>query len=249
MEGLTRLNKTDMRILSYNEDTGTIASAILLFLIVTGMMAGLILIGRRFKFAGYIFAGLPALLGVVIAVSTLSSENAYVAGYGFLTAWIFAIVIALSNAFLILLPRFRRAAVIGSLTGLMLLVSFYATYGVGYFFGYANWNSEMVQIGPNVTASYVVVFDINANQTQINDFVENVLSISDANRGHKFRPGLQSLTAVSVEDREAYSLQWDPSGEIADITQLKDRIKASPIVWRTFENIAPNDIKLERQIP
>ena len=103
----------------------------------------------------------------------------------------------------------------------------------------------MVQIEPGVEANYAVLFNISAEPARINDFIENILSTPDPRGGHSFRPGLQSLTAVSVEEHAGYSLQWDGTAAATDITNLKNRIKASPIVWQTFENIAPSNIKLE----
>lgn len=102
----------------------------------------------------------------------------------------------------------------------------------------------MVRFGPEVQASYVVLFKDDATDQQIFEFVTNVLSTPDPRGGHAHMPGLGSLLKVEVDGYDGYALQFQSEAKEGEIAAIKKRVKFSPIVFRTYEDLAPDQINV-----
>src|SRR5438132_196742 len=111
-------------------------SFVILLFTAVGIIAAFGLIAQRFRTAGYVFVGVPPVIGIALGVSTLIAPNGYVADYGFGEAWILAFLLGLSSAVLVVIRRLRRTAIMGCISAAMLLLAFYVTFGFGYVLGF-----------------------------------------------------------------------------------------------------------------
>jgi hypothetical protein len=130
----------------------------------------------------------------------------------------------------------------GLLFALFWVSSMYATLRVSRHF--VTWDQEVVSLGPQVPSSLVVLFRRKATPQEIGRFVTNTVSRPDPRGGHAHLPGMRSLASIRVGKHEGYALQLDASIRPEDREFLLGRVRDSAIVWKVFENVAPNDIVL-----
>jgi hypothetical protein len=102
----------------------------------------------------------------------------------------------------------------------------------------------MVSVGPDVKANVVVLFRDDASDQAIYDFVTNAVATPHPGGGSQHLPGMQSLLRVRVGTHDGYAIGLRSDITPAEWRFIDQRIKSSPIVWRTFNNTAPNDIVL-----
>lgn len=106
-------------------------------------------------------------------------------------------------------------------------------------------DSNMRPIGPEVRASLVLYFKKDVTRDQTIAFYDEVLSRPDPEgRGHDHPPGVQSTLLVSTQGHEGYALTFFPNATEEQRRSLRDAIKASPLVYKVFENVSPADIKI-----
>jgi ketosteroid isomerase-like protein len=103
-----------------------------------------------------------------------------------------------------------------------------------------------VRGGPDIKAGLVVVFKIATTDRQINEFWRSVLQMADqSERNHRFRDGIRSASRVPpIEGQEALAISYDDAVTQAQKEDLKTRIEGASPVYKLFEDIAPNKIKL-----
>jgi hypothetical protein len=148
----------------------------------------------------------------------------------------------------LMLLAIRRSRSAGKFCLLMILaltLTFYATIAVANRLG--AWDDSMVSVGPDVRASLVILFDKEATDNEMTEFVATVLSTPHPGGGYANRPGMQSLLKVSVENREGYAVQFQADATKGQISFVKELASRSPIVWRIYEDIAPDQIELKEE--
>jgi hypothetical protein len=103
----------------------------------------------------------------------------------------------------------------------------------------------MEPIGPDVKASFVIYFNSGVTQEQINDFSARVLSRPRADgRGHYLPEGVRTFLRVSaVSGHEAIAITFFPNATAEQRQNLISDVKASPLVYRVIESVAPSDVK------
>ncbi len=102
---------------------------------------------------------------------------------------------------------------------------------------------EMLSIGPDVRYDLLIFFNTNATHDQIETFSNEVLSYSTRD-GHWPRPGVGGILRVAaVQGHEAVAVSFFSSATDAERTDIKSRVRSSPIVYRVMENVVPMTVK------
>jgi hypothetical protein len=100
-------------------------------------------------------------------------------------------------------------------------------------------------IGPTVKADLLVYFKRDLSQGQINDFINNVISIPDREgRGYDLPAGVRTrLRLRPVEGHEGIAITFFPNATKEQREELLSSIKTSPLVFRVLENTIPDNVK------
>ena len=103
----------------------------------------------------------------------------------------------------------------------------------------------MQPIGPDVKASFVIYFNRSVTPEQINDFSKNVLSRARSDgRGDHLSEGVRTfLRASSVDGHEAIAITFFPNATAQQRESLIRDVKASPLVYKVLEDVAPDEVK------
>ena len=103
---------------------------------------------------------------------------------------------------------------------------------------------QMRPIGPNVKASFVFYFKGDVTSEQIRAFDKEVLSVPHPEgRGEYQAPGVQSTLLVSVPGHMGYAITFHANATREQRERLMAEVKASPLVYKVLEGVAPDDVK------
>lgn len=101
----------------------------------------------------------------------------------------------------------------------------------------------MVPIGPDVKTNLVIFFNVDATHDQIENFWQETLS-TKSKQGHWPRDGIsQILRLLPVQEHEGIAVTFFPNATPAQREEIKARVKSSPLVYKVFEDVIPQDIK------
>ena len=103
----------------------------------------------------------------------------------------------------------------------------------------------MAPIGPDVKASLVIYFQSGVTRDQISAFSDAVLSRPDpAGRGYDLATGVQSRLRVGpVQGHEGIAITFFADATSEQRERLMAEVKASPLVYKVLEGVAPDDVK------
>jgi len=188
-----------------------------------------------------VFALVGATSGAALAFAE-THQWGYVVSYDAFAILLFSPVVGAISLLFMMSRRSRRFGQFG----LAMVLSLLSTFSVGLVVAnqLGAWNEPMISFGPDVPASLVVVFQSSSSNSDISSFVDSVIGTPRPSGGHTHLPGLGSVAKISVGTHDAYALQFMPDATSQQKDEIRRRIAASPIVWRTFENIAPEKIVL-----
>lgn len=106
---------------------------------------------------------------------------------------------------------------------------------------------DKVKVGPDATASLVIYFKLGTIEEQVEKFNQEILSEPRADgRGKHFKYGIGSYLRLSPRQANGH---WAIAiSFLADATEeerkdLDQVLKTNELVYKVFENIAPEDIK------
>ena len=104
---------------------------------------------------------------------------------------------------------------------------------------------QMRPTGPDVKASFVFYFQRGATRDQISSFSDNVLKGAPhpEGRGHYMPEGVQSILAVGVDEHQGYAITFHRDAKPEQRERLIAKVKASPLVYKVLEGVAPDDVK------
>ena len=113
--------------------------------------------------------------------------------------------------------------------------------------------APIVQIGPASTADLVIYFQPGTSEEQISAFNASYVNIVRADgRGSIFRDGISGylrLLRSQAHGYDAIAITFRPDLPAEQRQRQRDSMRASPIVYRIFENIAPDQINEDDSLP
>ena len=179
------------------------------------------------------------VLGIVIVAS---EANGYVASMTFLL--IFLVVLALSGI-LLLAGVIALAAEphkkIGAsllLSAVLLFAGFLASGFVAKTFEIGAYREEpMISLIPDIGNK--VIFKKDVSEEAISKFWEETISTERSDgRGYEHLPGIRGIARVVAENgHETLVLSYFPGATEEQISYIRKKIKASPIVEEYLENV------------
>lgn len=75
-------------------------------------------------------------------------------------------------------------------------------------------------------------------------FDENIL-MKPVKGGHWVRDGVQTVFGIDKNGYEGFGITFRPNATKEQREDIKKRLEESPIVYKVFENVVPNEVKLE----
>ena len=102
----------------------------------------------------------------------------------------------------------------------------------------------MISMGPEVAASLVIFFKKEATGDQIYEFGRTVTGIPDKKgSGYWFLPGMASRVGVDINDYKGVAVVYTANATEEEKAFIEKRVSKSPIVYKIYKNVVPNDIK------
>lgn len=107
-----------------------------------------------------------------------------------------------------------------------------------------NSNNEMIHTGPDKFTSLVVFFKKEATREEIENFYNHVISVPRPDRrGRNLPDGVALQYLVRNGDHEGVGMTFSTEATPEQREKLKKAIEESPIVYKVYENVVPNEIK------
>lgn len=106
-------------------------------------------------------------------------------------------------------------------------------------------SDEMYHYGPDRESDIVFYFNRGTTNEQINDFLDNQLSDPQPSGGHWPKPGVEVTFMVRAQDFEGYAITLRPDATDEERGNILGVLNKSPLIYKVFENITPNNIILD----
>lgn len=104
-------------------------------------------------------------------------------------------------------------------------------------------NDRKIDIGPDVEANLVVFFKKDVNSDEIFDFHRTVIGVPESNgTGFSSLPGMMSVVRIIISGHQGEAIEFKPRASDEEKMFVKNRVLESPIVFRVYENVVPNEI-------
>jgi hypothetical protein len=103
----------------------------------------------------------------------------------------------------------------------------------------------MYPIGPGVKASLVIFFKTDVSDSQVESFLDEVLT-DNAPDGHQFvdKSGVGTILRITdVQKHKGIAVTFLEKATDEQRRQIKSMVIASPMVYKIFENVEPNNLK------
>jgi hypothetical protein len=102
----------------------------------------------------------------------------------------------------------------------------------------------MIEFGPDKFTSLAVFFKKEATREQIETFYKDVISVSRPDlRGQELPEGVALRYQIRNGDYEGVGITFSKDATSEQREQLKRAVESSPIVYKIYENVVPNEIK------
>jgi hypothetical protein len=105
-------------------------------------------------------------------------------------------------------------------------------------------SDEMIKFGPDKFTSLVIFFRKEATREQIETFYNDVISVSRPElRGYDLPEGVVLKYQIRNGGYEGVGITFSTDATPEQREKLKKAIESSPIIFRVYENVVPNEIK------
>ncbi len=102
---------------------------------------------------------------------------------------------------------------------------------------------DKVHIGPEAKADLVFFFKIGVSPNEINEFQRTVTGLpGKSGTGHSSLPGVMSEVMFYKGEYRGEALRFKLNASEEERTFVKSRIQGSPLIFRVYENVVPNEI-------
>jgi hypothetical protein len=103
---------------------------------------------------------------------------------------------------------------------------------------------DKIRMGPEARADIVYFFKNGVTHDEINEFQRTVMGIPNPNgTGYASLPGIMSEVMFYKAGLRGEALTFKPNVTTEQITFVKDRLKASPLIYRIYEDVVPDEIE------
>lgn len=107
-------------------------------------------------------------------------------------------------------------------------------------------NDEWIVSSPSQKADIVLYFKKGTKNDDVNYFLDNVIGYQRADgRGTNLMQGIQGQFSVRNQDYEGYAIELRKSVTSEERESILNAIKNSPLIFKVFENVVPNEIVLD----
>ena len=105
--------------------------------------------------------------------------------------------------------------------------------------------TPMVKLkGPNDKVELVFFYKKGMSYEEKQFFENNILHKPDPDgKGYNLQQGVAGEFLVRTSDYEGYAIEFYPNTSLEQCEQLKKAIELSPVVYKVYENVVPNEIK------
>lgn len=106
-----------------------------------------------------------------------------------------------------------------------------------------NSSNEITPFGPNELTGLVIFFKKGTTREQIETFYEDVVSVPRPDKGYDLPDGVALRYSIRNGDYEGVGITFSTDATPEQREKLKQAIKGSPVVYKVYENVVPNEIK------
>lgn len=129
-----------------------------------------------------------------------------------------------------------------------IIITFFAiafVFGLQISCSQRNKVDERINVmSPDVGGSLVFFFKKETTSDEIFQFQRTVIGIPQPNgTSYASLPGMMTVVKVIVSGYEGESINFKPNATEEQKAFVKQRISESPLVYKVYENVVPNEIK------
>jgi len=105
-------------------------------------------------------------------------------------------------------------------------------------------NDQIIKTGPDVRANLVFFFKKGTTSDEILEFQRTVIGISnEKTAGYASLPGVMTTVAIEVNGYNGEAINFKPNATEEQRAFVKNRVVESPLIYRVYENVVPDEIK------
>lgn len=106
-----------------------------------------------------------------------------------------------------------------------------------------NPKDERINVmSPTVKGELVFFYKKGTDWEQILEFGRTVIGTPSAT-GFSSLPGMMTVVSIKISGYDGKSINFQPNATDAEKAFVKKRVLESPIVYKVYENVVPNEIK------
>jgi hypothetical protein len=105
-------------------------------------------------------------------------------------------------------------------------------------------NDRINRMGPDVHAELVFFFKKGVSADEIFEFQRTVIGIpNEKNSGYASLPGMMTTVAIEINGYDGEAINFKPNATEEQKAFVKKRVVESPLIYRVYENVVPDEIK------
>ena len=195
---------------------------------------------------------LPFLVGCLLLIPVINSDNGYVAGFVFLPLFLLVALLSLGLfiASLIVIGVKGRPGFWWLPSGFLVFAGFFSLAIIAKQFGLGAYREEPMIAWPSETANIVLLKKGTTND-QINAFFEETLGTKRKDgRGYELLPGVRGTGRLSTyEGHEVLDFEFFESATEERREYVYSRVRSSPIVHELRINVPTEPYRIDSDPP
>ena len=181
-----------------------------------------------------------AIAGGLLLAIDASHYVAYVAAYSAFSAFVIGVFLLVVGLLLLIWSRTRWVGLTMSIAAILFYGSFLGMMATFAHLGV--WSNEpMVRFGPDIRADVVVLLRDDIDEADLNRAL-NALAERGTNSGI-----VSQTMIVYVAKHEGYAFTYSPKATPEQRQAFRTNVMKADMVWRVYDNIAPDQIKLDQK--
>jgi hypothetical protein len=130
----------------------------------------------------------------------------------------------------------------------MMIKNLLLIFSICFLFGCAQScraqeDDGIVEMSPDVHAELVFFFKKGTDWKKVLEFERTVIGIpAPDGTGYSSLPGMMSVVKINIDDFEGEAINFQSSATKEEKAFVKKRVSDSPLVYKIYENVVPNEI-------